>query len=115
MFISSSCENGKTKEKCVRKDCSKFRQITFFRVSRVPKQWTGIFKVSNTWTVAAPLLGFLAAAMLWRRDGSAEPSRESLQRLFTGEWSFVNKRSGAIGVGGFARDNSRRGLSKIAE
>ena len=26
----------------------RIRQITFFRVSRVPKQWTGIFKVSNT-------------------------------------------------------------------
>ena len=25
-------------------------QITFLRVSRVPKQWTGIFKVSNTCT-----------------------------------------------------------------
>ena len=25
-------------------------QSTFFRVSRVPKQWTGIFKESNTWT-----------------------------------------------------------------
>ena len=25
-------------------------QITFFRVSWVPKQWTGIFKVSNTCT-----------------------------------------------------------------
>ena len=25
-------------------------QITLFKVSRVPKQWTGIFKVSNTWT-----------------------------------------------------------------
>ena len=28
----------------------RIRQITFFRVSRVPKQWTGIFKVSNTCT-----------------------------------------------------------------
>ena len=26
------------------------RRITFFRVSRVPKQGTGIFKVINTWT-----------------------------------------------------------------
>ena len=26
----------------------RIRQITFFRLSRVPKQWTGIFKVSNT-------------------------------------------------------------------
>ena len=31
------------------------------------------------------------------------------------EWSFENARSGAIGVGGFARDNSRRRLSKIIE
>ena len=28
-----------------------FRQITFFKVFRVPKQRTGIFKVSNTWTI----------------------------------------------------------------
>ena len=28
----------------------RIRQITFFRVSRVPQQWTGIFKVSNTCT-----------------------------------------------------------------
>ena len=60
-----------------------------------------------------------SSAIQWRRDGSAEPSRESLQRRFTmddgSEWSFenLNKRSGAIGVGGFARDNPRRRLSKI--
>ena len=30
--------------------CEMIRQITFFRVSWVPKQWTGIFKVSNTCT-----------------------------------------------------------------
>ena len=30
--------------------CKTIWQITFFRVSRVPKQWTGIFKVSNTCT-----------------------------------------------------------------
>ena len=30
--------------------CETLGQITFFRVSRVPKQWTGIFKVSNTCT-----------------------------------------------------------------
>ena len=28
-----------------------FRQITFFKVFRVPKQRTGIFEVSNTWTI----------------------------------------------------------------
>ena len=28
----------------------RIREITFFRVSRVPKQQTGIFKVSNTCT-----------------------------------------------------------------
>ena len=60
-----------------------------------------------------------SSAIQWRRDGSAEPSRESLQRLFTvddgSEWSFENKRSGAIGVGGYARDNSRKRLSKIIE
>ena len=28
--------------------CERIRQITFFRVSRVTKQWTGIFKVSDT-------------------------------------------------------------------
>ena len=28
----------------------RIRQVTFFRVSRVPKQRTGIFKVSNTCT-----------------------------------------------------------------
>ena len=26
------------------------KQITFFRVSRVPKRCSGIFKVSNAWT-----------------------------------------------------------------
>ena len=31
------------------------------------------------------------------------------------EWSFENKRSGAIAVGGFARDNYRRRLTKIIE
>ena len=28
----------------------RIRQVTFFRVSRVPKHQTGIFKVSNTYT-----------------------------------------------------------------
>ena len=41
-----SSENGITKEKVH----ERLRQITFFRVSLVPKQWTGIFQVSNTWT-----------------------------------------------------------------
>ena len=44
-LCSDSYENGITKEKV----CTRIRQITF-RVSRVPKQWTGSCKVSNTWT-----------------------------------------------------------------
>ena len=35
-------------------------------------------------------MGFLAAAILWRRPGSAEPSGESLQRLFYGWMVAVN-------------------------
>ena len=31
------------------------------------------------------------------------------------EWNFEKERSGAIGAGGFARDNWRRRLSKIIE
>ena len=31
------------------------------------------------------------------------------------KWSFKNERSGAIGVGGFARDNLRRRLLKTIE
>ena len=30
--------------------CEMFRQITFFRVSLVPKKWSVIFSVSNAWT-----------------------------------------------------------------
>ena len=67
---------------------------------------------SATWALPVDTSGVTQ----WRRDCSAEPSRESLQCLFTvedgSEWSFENKRSGAIGVGGFARENSMRRISK---
>ena len=66
---------------------------------------------------------FLAAAILWRRrDGSAlaaalQNRQGSPFSAFTrvdggSEW---NERSGAIGVGGFARNKWRRRLSKIIE
>ena len=49
---------------------------------------------------ALGILGGGAAAIRWRRDCSEEPSRKSLQRLFTvddgSQWSYENKRSGAI-------------------
>ena len=45
VVCSDSCENGITKEK-VRTNGSGI--LPFSRVSRVPKQWAGIFKVSNT-------------------------------------------------------------------
>ena len=44
---SDSCENSITKEKVHTKGSGK---LQVFRVSWVLKQWTGIFKVSTTWT-----------------------------------------------------------------
>ena len=45
----ASCENGITREEVLAKQCKMLRQITsgFFKVSRVPNQCTGNFKVSN--------------------------------------------------------------------
>ena len=59
--------------------------------------------------------------ILWRRrrgetalqSRQASPCSAFLRVDGGSEWNFENERSGAIGVGGFARDNWRKRLSKI--